>query len=343
MSWNIPEQRTSETKVLLMFGGESSEHDVSIASAHNVFAALDGRYRVNLCYITRGGQFRLVDSIDGRDSGVDMRPILGEGYLVADGSRVIRPDVIIPVLHGSNGEDGVIQGLADLLHIPCVGPSLTGAAISMDKDITKRLVAAAGIPVADWLVWHRDSKRPVYAELRARLGETMFVKPACAGSSIGVSKVRGAGELDRALKAAAQYDERVMIEAAIDGREIEISVLGNEDPTVSRAGEVVPGREFYTYEDKYDIDSVAQIQVPAQLDLGLEKRLQDYALTAYKATRGHGMARIDFYVTSRGDIYLGEINGIPGFTNSSMYPKLWRQEGVMTPVLIDRLIELAMS
>ena len=330
------------TQVLLMFGGESPEHDISIASAHNVYAALDEKYDVTLCYITRTGQFWVVESIDDRTEGEVMLPVLGKGYFILPDESRLEPDVLLPVLHGPHGEDGTIQGLAQLLHIPCVGPSLLGASISMDKDITKRLVAAEGVPVANWITWHTKDQRPLYENVRAKLGETLFVKPVNAGSSIGVTKVKSDDDFTRALTVAAEFDDRVMIETALTGREIEVSILGNEHPRVSVPGEVIPGDEFYTYDDKYDIDSAAQIRVPADLDAETEERIRQYALRAYHATRGYGMARMDFFVSESNGVYLGEINSIPGFTNISMYPKLWRHEGISYPQLIEKLIELSL-
>jgi D-alanine-D-alanine ligase len=328
-------------QILLVFGGESSEHDVSIASTHNVFAALDEhRYDVSLCYITREGKWLLVDSVD-EPNGPELMPVLGEKRLVtADGAEVT-PDVIFPVLHGKHGEDGDVQGLARLLHVSFVGPSLIGAAITMDKDVTKRLLRDAGIPVVDWLTWRVGEPRPQYENVRAKLGDTLFVKPANAGSSVGVGKVKNESGYEAALTQAAHHDELVIIERAVQAREIEIAVLGNAKVEVTEPGEIQPGQEFYSYADKYDPSSSAQVKIPAELDSETAAAIKHYAIKAYHATCGHGMARIDFFIDPDGEIYLNEINSIPGFTNISMYPKMWRYSGLTYPELLDRLILLA--
>ena len=334
----------TKISVLLVFGGQSSEHEVSLASAHNVYAALDEeKYEVSLCYITRKGDWRLVDGVDERAVYQVLTPRLGEKQFdVADGS-VIEPDVMLPILHGVHGEDGDVQGLARLMGLPCVGPSLIGAAITMDKDVTKRLLRDAGIPVVDWLTWQTSDPQPMYDNVVAKLGDTLFVKPANAGSSVGVSRAQNNTEFVVALKKAAEQDSLILIERAVSGREIEIAVLGNGHPKISRPGEILPGEEFYSYEDKYDVASTAKVQVPAELDGDIAERITQYALKAYRATRGYGMARVDFFVTSEGDVFLNEINSIPGFTNISMYPKMWRAEGITYPALLDRLVALALE
>lgn len=328
-------------QILLLFGGESSEHEVSIAGAHNVFAALDEhRYDVSLCYITREGKWLLVDSIDDLNSDRELMPVLGEQKFVTNEAE-ITPDVLLPILHGYHGEDGDVQGLARLMHIPCVGPSLVGAAITLDKDVTKRLLRDAGIPVIDWLTWRTADPRPMYDNVVAKLGEPLFVKPANAGSSVGVSKVTNEHEYVEALDLAAKHDHLVLIEKGPKVREIETAVLGNHHPEVTEPGEILPGQEFYSYEDKYDAGSTAQVRIPAEIDSETSEAIRHYAIKAYMATRGWGMARIDFFIDESGQIYLNEINSIPGFTNISMYPKLWRQAGLSYPELLDRLIALA--
>lgn len=334
----------TKISVLLVFGGQSSEHEVSLASAHNVYAALDeDKYDVFLCYITKKGEWRLVDGIDDRTLYQVLSPRLGEKHFEAADGSVVEPDVILPILHGIHGEDGDVQGLARLMGLPCAGPSLIGAAITMDKDVAKRLMRDADIPVVDWLTWQTGDPEPMYENVVAKLGETVFVKPANAGSSVGVSKAKTKGDFSAALKVAAEHDHIVMIERAIEGHEIEIAILGNEHPKITRPGEILPGEEFYSYEDKYNVESAAQVKVPADLDGDIAERLTQYALKAYRATRGHGMARVDFFVTESGEIYLNEINSIPGFTNISMYPKLWRAEGLAYPALLDRLVALALE
>lgn len=333
--------------VLLVFGGESTEHEVSIASAHNVYAALDDtKYDVSLCYIDKVGRWWSVDSIKGSYVGhPQLVPRLGQKMFVIDGTeKLLRPDVILPVLHGANGEDGSVQGLAQLLHIPCVGPSLTSAAVTMEKDVTKRLLRDAGVPVVPWIRVDKDAPRPHFGEVQAKLGRIVFVKPNSSGSSVGVHKVTNGHEFMAALSDAFRYDTVVLIETAVNAREIEVAVLGNSLAAVSGLGEIVPGDTFYSYDDKYAASSTAQLRVPATVDEATAQRVRAYAATAYKAVMGHGMARVDFFLDKKtGQMYLNELNSIPGFTNISMYPKLWHAAGISYGELIDKLIEYALE
>lgn len=332
--------------MLLVYGGESSEHDVSLKSARNVYAALDNdKYNVQLCYIDRHGKWWLTNSIDGSHiSQPQLFPALGQRQFIAiPGNNVIRPDVVLPILHGTYGEDGTVQGLCELLHLPCVGPNIIGAAVTMDKDMTKRLLRDAGIPVVPWRVWHASDTKPTHDELVHELGGVLFVKPSRAGSSVGVSKVTSAAGLSSALWAAAEHDNVVLIEQAISAREIELAVLGNNEPIVSEAGEIHPGDEFYSYEDKYSSTSTSRSSIPADLPSEMTVTMQQYALDAYRATGCRGMARVDFFVDPHNHMYLNEINSIPGFTNISMYPKLWHEQGIKYPELIDKLISLALE
>lgn len=332
--------------VLLVYGGESSEHEVSLVSAHNVYAALDDdKYNVELCFIDKTGRWWLTEDINSTSSQHQLVPALGQGQFVTfSNNHVIRPDVILPILHGKNGEDGTIQGVAQMLHIPCAGPSLLGAAVTMDKDMTKRLLQATNIPVVPWLLWQTNEDKPSYDSIRQELGEVVFVKPAQAGSSVGVTKVTSADDFADALDEASKHGRTVIIEKAIEAREIELSVLGNERPRVSGAGEIIPGKDFYDYDDKYSADSQSKAVIPADLDPAVLETLQGYALGAYKATAGWGMARVDCFVDkNNGEVFVNEINSIPGFTNISMYPKLWRQAGVSYGQLVDELINLALG
>lgn len=332
---------------MLVYGGESPEHDVSIKSAHNVYAAIDNnKYTVRLCFIDKVGRWWLTESVDGHYIGCPhVVPLLGQGaFFVPSTKATIKPDVIFPVLHGANGEDGTVQGLARLLHIPYVGPSLLGSAITMDKDVTKRLLRDADIPVVPWVVIRKDEERPRFEAVTKELGRELFVKPASAGSSVGAHKVKSGLDFRSALADAFKYDHAVLIESAVDAHEIELAVLGNESPKVSGAGEIVPGEEFYNYDDKYSDSSVAKIVIPAQLEKETVSQLQGYALKAYRATCGQGMARVDFFIDKKTNaIYLNEINSIPGFTNISMYPKLWHEAGVSYGQLVDELIQLAIK
>lgn len=331
------------TNLLLLFGGESSEHEISLISAKNVYDALDkNKYTVTLGYISKDGStWRVARSFDDLN-GPEMFPMLGQKKFWSDEGE-LEIDVIFPVLHGAHGEDGDVQGLARLLHIPFVGPSLIGAAITMDKDVAKRLFRDAGVPVVDWIASHVSQETPDYESVSQQLGDVVFVKPANAGSSVGVNKAKDAVSYDEAVRIAYEHDELILIEKAIHGREIELAVLGNEEPSVTIPGEIIPGEEFYSYEDKYSEGSTSESRIPAELKPETIARLQSYAKSAYLATRCQGMARVDFFVDADENIFLNEINSIPGFTNISMYPKLWQHEGIAYADLCDRLVSLALK
>ena len=333
-------------RVLLVFGGESSEHDVSIASARNIYAALDDRtYDTTLCYVSRSGQWHIVDDIDRLDGKHELLvPVLGGRHFTAQPSgRQVVPQVIFSVLHGTNGEDGSVQGLAQLMHIPLVGCGLLGSAVCMDKELAKRLLVAAGIPVADFVLHRAHETEPNFANVTAKLGVPLFVKPAGQGSSVGVSKVRTDAEFIAALRDAHKYDRKVLIEKMIVGREIECAVLGNNDPQASPLGEIKPGEDFYSYDDKYAEDSHAQVIVPADLPEDVAEQVRTMALVVYDVLECRGLARVDFFVTDEGQIYVNEINTLPGFTNISMYPKLWQATGLHYPQLVSKLIDLALE
>lgn len=328
----------------MLFGGESTEHDVSIASARNVYAALDTqKYNVQLCYISRAGSWQLVKDINRLDGEhTQLTPLLGEACFVAGDTRV-KPDVLLPVLHGSNGEDGSVQGLAQLLHIPIVGCDVLGSAICMDKDVAKRLLVQSGIAVADSLVYHAYDTLPQFTDVVAKLGTPVFVKPADQGSSVGVHKVENESEFLVAVTDALGYTRKVLIEKAIVGREIECSVLGNDNPEASPLGEIKPGESFYSYDDKYAEGSDAQVIAPADLPAELAEQVRAIAVKAYRALACRGLARVDFFVTERGEVFINEVNTLPGFTNISMYPKLWDVAGLSYSALVDRLITLALE
>lgn len=330
----------------MVYGGQSPEHDVSLASARNVFAALDNtRFDISLCLIDREGRWWLQDTIGDYHAGhPQLLPVLGQKkFVTLPDHRIIQPDVILPILHGVNGEDGTVQGLAELLNIPCVGPSVLSAAVTMDKDMTKRLLEHADIPVVPWRTWHVHDQVPTYETIRGALGPDVFVKPASVGSSIGVSHVTSSEDWEAILHKAAEHSEIVLIEKTIKGREIELAVIGNASPRVSTPGEIIPGEDFYSFSDKYDASSTANVVIPADLSVETVSKLQDYALRAYKAAECRGMARVDFFIDEAGQVYLNEINSIPGFTSISMYPKLWRHDGLTYPDLIAKLIDLALE
>lgn len=335
----------SKRTILLLFGGESAEHEVSIRSASNVFDALDkSKYDISLCYIDREGKWWHTNEVVER-SAMDpqLHPVLGEGKLVNTAGEGARPDVILPILHGQNGEDGSIQGLAQLLHVPIVGCEVLGSAICMDKDIAKRLLIQANVPVADYVLHRSGQPAPQYDDVRGKLGDTLFVKPANQGSSVGVSRVENADEFDAAIVEALKHDHKVIIERAISGRELECAVLGNEKPEASVVGEIMPEETFYSYDAKYAVDSQTKTSTDIELPEGVSDRIRQMAVDAYTALECRGLARVDFFLADDGTIYINEINTLPGFTNISMYPQLWQATGLSYPQLLDRLVELALE
>jgi D-alanine-D-alanine ligase len=337
----------SRTHVLLLFGGESAEHEVSVASARNVFAALDdSKFEISLCHIDREGRWWLVDGID--DTTVlhgkpQLVPVLGTGqFITIPNKTVVKPDVILPILHGTYGEDGGVQGLAAHMHIPIAGPGITGAVLTIDKDITKRLLRLADVHVVDWITHRIGDELPNFDEVAEKLGNPVFVKPARAGSSVGVSRVTNAEEFKRAVDEAKAYDSKLLIERTASGRELEVAVLGNIDPEATVAGEIKTNADFYTYYAKYDPASAAEVVVPAEdVDDDTQTKLKETALKVYGLLECKGMARVDFFLADDGTITVNEVNTIPGFTNISMYPKLWKHEGLNYSQLVEKLIELA--
>jgi D-alanine-D-alanine ligase len=352
---------TSKIRLGLLFGGRSGEHDVSLTSAASVLQALDpAKYEVVPIGITREGRWRV------GSGALNLLPeVLENGQAVTPavdptGPKLIplqaslpapdaRPDVdvIFPLLHGTFGEDGTVQGLLELAGVPYVGAGVLGSAVGMDKDVMKRLFRDAGLPVVPWvLVLRRDwEKDPADTRkhIEKRLRYPLFVKPVNLGSSVGISKMHGAKELPAALDLAAQYDRKILVEKAVDAREIECSVLGNDSPQASVPGEVVPVNEFYDYEAKY-VKEGSELIIPARLTPRQTKRVQELAVRAFQAIDCAGMGRVDFLLDRKtGKIFVNEINTIPGFTPISMYPKLWEASGLSYPQLLDRLIELALE
>lgn len=334
--------------VLLLFGGESSEHEVSIASARNVYAAMDGgKYNTLLCYIDRHGKWWLLEEWQEsltRHGGKQLLAALGsKGFVTMPGNEIIHPDVIIPVLHGKNGEDGTVQGLAELLHIPIVGCDTIASAVTVDKVMTKNIAEAHGIASAKYVVYHRGEKRLSFDHVSSQLGATVFVKPCRAGSSIGVSKVGNANEFSSAIDVALEHDDRVLIEEALVGREIETAVLGNPPQhKVSGIGEIIAGAAFYDYNDKYDVGSTSQVITNVTLPESIEQSVRSASHVLYQALACRGLARIDYILVDKTP-HLLEVNSFPGFTNVSMYPKLWQAAGMHYPELIDTLIADALE
>ncbi len=344
-------------RIGILFGGRSGEHEVSLASAASVLRGLDpDKYEAVPIGITKEGHWRI-----GAGAQTMLPEVLGGGQAVTmtadptDASLVPlgggagqKLDVIFPVMHGTFGEDGTIQGLLDLAGLPFVGAGVLGSAIGMDKDVAKRLLQVARIPVVPWITvhrheWERHPKR-IQRAVEAKFKYPVFVKPATLGSSVGMTKVHSRAELAPALNLASEFAMKILVEKAMVAREIEVSVLGNSDPQASIPGEIVPHREFYDYTAKYLEDGTALL-IPAKLKAAQVKAIQSLAVTGFRALELSGMARVDFFLEKRagGKLFLNEVNTIPGFTSISMYPKLWEASGIPFRALIDKLIALALE
>ncbi|HLG19085.1 MAG TPA: D-alanine--D-alanine ligase [Bdellovibrionota bacterium] len=348
-------------RVGVLFGGRSVEHEVSLQSAKNIVDALDRKkYDVVLIGIDKSGRWTLSRSanfllnesnpklIKLNKAAENVALIPGNPteplMTVKSADPLGRLDVIFPILHGSFGEDGTVQGLLKLANIPFVGASVLGSAVGMDKDVMKRLLRDAGIPIAKFAVYGRSEATSVrYGDVTKKLGSPVFVKPANSGSSVGIRKVKGEKEWKPAIDEALQFDDKVIVEEAIQGREIEVAVLGNEDPKASVPGEIIPRHEFYSYEAKYIDENGARLEIPAKLPEDVKRKVQGLAVQAFKVLCCEGMARVDFFVKENGEVIVNEINTIPGFTKISMYPKLWEASGISYAELIDRLITLALE
>src|ERR1700736_4718378 len=351
--------QSKRLRVGVLFGGRSGEHEVSPASAASVIRGLDpAKYEAVPIGITKEGHWQI------RAGAQKMLPeVLRDGQRVMmtadptdaslvplDGSGGSGPrlDVVFPVMHGTFGEDGTIQGLLDLAGLPFVGAGVLGSAIGMDKDVAKRLLQVAKILVVPWITvhrtdWERESKE-VQRSIESKFKYPLFVKPATLGSSVGMTKVHSRAELAPALNLASEFAMKILVEKAMVAREIEVSVLGNDEPKASIPGEIVPHREFYDYTAKY-LEDGTQLLIPAKLKAAQVKTIQSLAVAAFRALELSGMARVDFFLEKRGvgKLFLNEVNTIPGFTSISMYPKLWEASGIPFRELIDRLIALALE
>ncbi len=343
-------------RIAILFGGRSAEHEISLQSAENVYDAIDKKkYDIVLIGIDKKGKWHNTLSLkEISESSSDV--LLQPARLAENAVKSLKPrantsitqvinalDVVFPVLHGPYGEDGSVQGLLKLINVPYVGAGILASAVGMDKDIMKRLLRDAGLPIAKFLVYEEQDREQInFERVKKELGLPVFVKPANLGSSVGVSKVQNESELRKAVEEAFQFDRKLLIEECIHGREIECSVLGNEHPIASLPGEVIPQKGFYSYEAKYLDENGAILEIPAKLDKDIVRRIQAIALKAFKTLCGEGMSRVDMFLQN-GKIYVNEVNTIPGFTRISMYPKLWEASGISYSELIDRLIDLAIE
>lgn len=353
----------NKLNLLILFGGRSAEHKVSLQSAYNIIEAVDKSkysiYPVGIDYDGRWYYFENKNVIFNNindpsiislniNSGkeVALLPIGTKSILLSleNGKEIIKPDVIFPVLHGPYGEDGTIQALAKMANLPCVGPGIAGSVIGMDKDLMKRLLREAGIPIAKSITIRNDEiDKYNYRIVSEELGKILFVKPANMGSSVGISKVVDEDSFNKAVELAFLYDNKIIVEEEIKGREIECAVLGNENPIASELGEIVPLEEFYSYSAKYIYKNGAELKIPAELPVEIKTKVQHLAIKAFKYLECYGMSRVDFFVTENYEVLVNEINTIPGFTKISMYPKLWEYSGISYSQLIDKLIELSIE
>jgi D-alanine-D-alanine ligase len=342
-------------RIGLVFGGRSVEHEVSLASAKSILDALDAnRYEVVRIAVGLDGRWHLGSEglplaacVEGAE--VSLPAVPTEHTLVPterDGAAV-ELDVVFPIIHGRGGEDGSLQGLLELADVAYVGSGVLGSALQMDKEVSKRLLLAAGLPVTPWLCVRSEQLRTepeaVAARVLTKIGLPVFVKPANQGSSIGISRVGKAAELLPALTHAARFDTKLLAEQALDAREIEVALLGNDPIEASVPGEIRTGRDFYDYEAKYH-DSDTELLIPAPLDADQTTEVRRLAVEATQALEGAGLARVDFLLDrTTGQFFINEVNSLPGFTEGSMYPKLWEASGLSYSGLLDRLIELAIT
>jgi D-alanine-D-alanine ligase len=347
--------KTKKIRIAILFGGRSAEHEVSIQSARNIVEAIDHKkYDVSLIRIDKKGAWhglaipaltsrQKLFPAPNRQSKTTALISKGVEKPAAMAQQEIRNfDVVFPILHGPFGEDGTMQGLLKLANVPFVGAGVLGSAVGMDKDVMKRLLRDAGIPIARFVVV-RSHELPAitFEKIQKMFGAPFFIKPANLGSSVGVSKVHSKKEFLPALTKAFAYDTKILIEENIKAREIECSVLGNEHPIASVPGEIIPEEEFYSYEAKYSAESKTTYVIPAKLPNHLIKKIQELAIKTFTTLECEGMARVDFFLMPNNKIFVNEINTIPGFTKISMYPKLWEASGISYQKLIDTLITLA--
>ena len=302
----------------ILYGGKSAEHEISLMSAENVFEAIDkDKFEPVMIKIDKNGRWETKD--------------------------FSKFDIIFPILHGPFGEDGTVQGLLKLADIPFVGPGVLGSAAGMDKDVMKRLLRDAQIPIGKFITVKNHETIPSFEEAKNALGNPVFIKPANMGSSVGISKVNNEDEYIAAVKEAFKYDTKIVIEEFILGRELECAVLGNEEPIASLPGELITTDDFYSYNAKYSDKSETILQIPAKLDDAVTKRIQDMAIKVFQALCCEGLSRVDFFLKDSGELIVNEINTIPGFTKISMYPKMFEASGIPYTNLITRLIELAIA
>jgi len=344
----------NKMRLAIIFGGKSAEHEVSIKSARNVIQALDKKkYNLVILGISKVGdwfQFEEADMLSSKNVFASKRKkavtVYAEknGMVVQNNSKKTKIEVVFPIIHGTFGEDGTLQGMLKAYGVPFVGSSILGSAVGMDKDVAKRLMREAGIPVSKFLVYRKRQQDELsFEEIKKALSVPFFVKPANLGSSVGISKVKNKNDFSQAIKDAFAYDNKIIIEEAVVGKEIECSVMGNENPMASVLGEIIPSHDFYSYKAKYLDKKGAITAIPANIPKDVAKKIQALAIQTFEVLCCEGMGRVDFFLTNSNKIFVNEINTIPGFTSVSMYPKLWEQSEVAYSDLIDNLIDLAIE
>lgn len=345
-------------KVALVFGGKSAEHEVSLTSATNIYHSIDknlfdvvllgsgkdGKWYYNPSYKTADLNLSKNDFYQDAvrviiDSSNDKPAILSS----KDASIFSTFDIAFSIVHGTYGEDGSLQGFFRTLNIPYVGPNILGSSVCMDKDIAKRLFEDAGIPIAKFITYRRDDEIIGFSKVKEMLGLPLFVKPCNAGSSVGVTKVTDENSYYDAIKTAFKYDTKILVEESVAGKEVECAILGNEHPSASIVGEIVPTKDFYSYEAKYQDDTAANLRIPADIPENISDQIRSFAIKGFIATGCEGLARVDFLMRPDYTFVLNEINTLPGFTSISMYPKLWEKSGVNHIDLITRLINLGLE
>src|SRR5438128_1089251 len=336
---------SKKLRVAVLFGGKSAEHEISLISARNIVAAMDKKkYQIVAIGIDKEGRWffdegqRLLGAAEQAEVKLTRRSVCTAILPGAKQSPMIplsprralgEVDVVFPVLHGPFGEDGTVQGLLKLANVPFVGAGVLGSAVGMDKDVMKRLLRDAGIPVARFIAANRYSREEIaFDYARGQLGVPLFIKPANLGSSVGIQKVKDGEEFERAVRAAFNYDNKILIEECIDGREMECSVLGNDNPTASVPGEILPRHEFYSYEAKYLDENGAVLEIPARLPSETSERIRQLAIKTFSVLCCEGMARVDFFLRNDSEIIVNEINTIPGLIRISMYPNVWEASGM---------------
>lgn len=350
----------NKMRVAVLFGGQSGEHEVSLISASSVINHLDkNKYEIYFLGITKGGQWKYFEGdakriqdgsweADARPAVFPGDPSFGGFFLTEAPDRIYKVDMVFPVLHGPRGEDGTVQGLLELSGIPYVGCGVLASSTGMDKAASKAIFRSLGLPQGEYVSvlmedW-KENSRAVAELVEGSFGYPCFVKPANMGSSVGISKARSREELAAAMEYAGRYDSKIIIEALIDCREIECAVLGNNRPKASVLGEIIPSKEFYDYEAKYNDGGSSRLLVPAVVDKDKAEEIRDLAVRAYRALCCSGLSRVDFFMEKgTGRVYINEVNTLPGFTSISMYPKLWEASGIPYGELLDTLIELALE